>query len=105
MGHFVLESDLRMELKKALTVEEQIERLKTVHNLTIDNDDEAAEILKTVNYYRLSAYGIGLKKEDNLEEYTDGITLNDIYRLYLFDSELRNIIFKIIEYLEIQLMV
>ena len=69
-----------MELKKALTIEEQIDRLKNVHNLLINDDEEAAEILKTVNYYRLSAYGIGLTKKNNREEYTDGTSLSDIYR-------------------------
>lgn len=92
-----------MELKKALTIKEQIERLKTAHNLVIDNDDEAAKILRTVNYYRLSAYGIGLTKKNNREEYIDGTSLTDIYRLYEFDSSLRNLILKLIEYQEIRL--
>ena len=49
-------------LKPALTFEQQIECLKTVHNLTIMHEDSALKILEKVNYYRLSAYGIGLKK-------------------------------------------
>lgn len=45
-------------LKPALTFEQQIEHLKTVHNLTIMHEDSALKILEKVNYYRLSAYGL-----------------------------------------------
>lgn len=90
-------------LKPALTFEQQIERLKTVHNLTIMHEDSALKILEKVNYYRLSAYGIGLKKSANFEEYRDDITLEHIFRLYCFDSEFRNDIIHIVEQLEVQL--
>ncbi len=92
-----------MELKPALTYDQQIDRLIHVHNLTISTPDAAISILKRVNYYRLSGYGIGLKKSDKPEEYLDGISLNHIYRLYLFDSSLRNALFHLIEQLEVQL--
>ena len=52
-----------MELKKALTYEEQVDRLEKVHNLTIDSKEDAISILSRINYYRLSAYGIGFEKE------------------------------------------
>ncbi len=92
-----------MDLKPALTYDEQIDRLTNVHNLTISSKDAAISILKRVNYYRLSGYGIGLKKIDNVEEYVDGISLTHIYRLYQFDSLLRNTLIHLIEQLEIQL--
>lgn len=91
------------ELKIALTYEQQIERLKTIHNLTIEDDTEALSILKTINYYRLSAYGIGLKKNDNPEEYLDGISLQSLYKLYSFDSKFKNNLIHIIEQIEIKL--
>lgn len=91
------------ELKKALTYDEQIDRLKTVHNLTISDNAVALEILNKVNYYRLSAYGLGLTKKEDKEQYVDGITLEHIYRLYQFDSIFRNQLIHVIEYLEIQL--
>lgn len=90
-------------LKPALSYNQQIERLKTVHNLTISDEKSALQILEKVNYYRLSAYGIGLKKNSNPEEYRDDITLEHIFRLYCFDSEFRNDIVHIVEQLEIQL--
>ncbi len=91
------------DLKNALSYEQQIERLKTVHNLIIEDVDEAFDILKSINYYRLSAYGIGLKKNGDSEEYKDGISLNVLYRLYSFDSSLKNHLAQTIEQIEIKL--
>lgn len=91
------------ELKQALTYDEQIDRLKSVHNLSISDDAAALNILRRVNYYRLSAYGLGLFQKDDKEKYVDGITLEHIYRLYEFDSMFRNSLVHIIEQLEIQL--
>ncbi len=91
------------DLKQALTYEQQIERLRTVHNLTIESDSEALSILKSITYYRLSAYGIGLKKNNNSEEYMDRISLSFLYRLYSFDSQFKNHLIHTIEQIEIQL--
>ena len=98
-----MSTEISHPLKPALTFEQQIERLKTVHNLTIMHEDSALKILEKVNYYRLSAYGIGLKKAANSEEYRDDITLEHIFRLYCFDSEFRNDIIHVVEQLEVQL--
>ena len=91
------------QLKPALNYDQQIDRLKNVHNLSIADDTAALEILKKVNYYRLSAYGLGLSKKDDKEKYIDGISLEHIYRLYEFDSIFRNMLIHVIEQLEIQL--
>lgn len=91
------------ELKKALTFDEQVDRLEKVHKLIIDDKIKAVEILRRVNYYRLSAYGIGLKNKDNIEEYMPGISLEHIFRLYLFDSKFKNILLHIVEQIEVQL--
>ena len=92
-----------MELKPALTYAQQIDRLIEVHNLTINDRTEAEEIIKIVNYYRLSAYGIGLKKPFDKEQYRDGITLQMLFDLYCFDSQFKNNLIHTIEQLEIQL--
>lgn len=91
------------QLKEPLTYPEQLQRLKEVHNLAIKDEAAALQILENVNYYRLSAYGIGLKQRDDKEKYLDGISLEHIYRLYEFDSIFRNVLFHVIEQLEIQL--
>lgn len=89
-------------LKAPKSFGDQVQGLIDNHNLTI-NDKPAAEILlSSVNYYRLSAYGIGLKKTTDPEHYMDGITLDHIYRLYQFDSKLRNLIMPVIEWIEVE---
>lgn len=91
------------ELKPALSYDQQIEHLKQAHNLLIADYTNARDILQKVSYYRLSAYGIGLTKENDREQYNDGITLEHIYRLYQFDSIFRNKLIHVIEQIEIQL--
>lgn len=88
-------------LKQALTYQQQIQRLQDAHNLSIADMSEAIVILSNVNYYRLSGYGIGLKK--NQEEYFDGTSINTLYRLYLFDCKLRKSLLYILEHIEVQL--
>lgn len=90
-------------LKPALSFEDQLTRLKEEHNLQIADESEAISILAEVNYYRLSGYGLGLTDPTDKEKYVDGISLEHIYRLYQFDSTLRNMLIHVIEHLEIQL--
>ena len=92
-----------MELKPALSYKEQILKLKNDHNLLISNYKCAEEILKKVNYYRLSGYGIGLKKYDNKEHYKNYISIEDLFSLYCFDSEFKNNLIRTIEQIEIEL--
>ncbi len=56
-------------LKEALDFDEQIKRLRDVHALEINDEEQAKEILAKVNYYRLSAYGIGLTRPEDKEKY------------------------------------
>ena len=92
-----------VDLKKPLTYDEQINHLINTHNLTINDKDTAIKILKKVNYYRLSAYGLGLTQKNDSEKYLTGTTLEQIYKIYKFDSVLRNMLIHVIEQLEIQL--
>lgn len=92
-----------MKLKPALTFEKQISRLEIEHGLIIDDRCEALDILSRVNYYRLSAYGIGLKRRDDPEKYVDGISLSHLYHLYEFDSHLRSALLHLLEQVEIEL--
>ena len=97
------EVKLMEPLKNPLSYQEQITHLQKKHSLTIANLDEALLILKKVNYYRLSAYGIGLKDSKNPEMYLPGISLEHLYRLYAFDAHLRTLLIPVIEELEIEL--
>ncbi len=79
-------------VKYPLTYEEQIKRLKDFHKLSIDDDEEALLILKKINYYRLSGYGIGLTLPNDKDKYRQGISLKHLYQLYKFDSEMKNLL-------------
>lgn len=91
-----------IQLKTPKTYDEQLHNLQENHGLLITDRAEAKEILKTVNYYRLSAYGIDLLDKQT-DRYREGTSLEQIYSLYQFDSRLRNIINPVIEYVEIKL--
>ncbi|MFP5528711.1 Abi family protein [Peptococcus simiae] len=92
-----------MQLKPPLTYDEQIEKLKNDHNLTISDECFAKEVLMKVSYYRLSGYGIGLKKPNNREHYKDSITIEQLFSLYCFDSQFKNNLIRTIEQIEIEL--
>ena len=83
------------QLKQPLDYDAQIERLKTFHKLEITDHQEALEILQSINYYRLSGYGIGLT-DVNRDEYLPGVSLKDLYDLYQFDSILKTIYFMLL---------
>lgn len=89
-------------VKSPLTYEDQIERLKDFHKLSIDDDEEALLILKKINYYRLSGYGIGLTLPNNKDQYRPGVSLKHLYKLYKFDSKMKNLLSLVIEQIEIQ---
>ena len=90
-------------LKKPLCYEDQINRLIDTHALKIDDRQAAIDILSRVNYYRLSAFGIGLKQPENREKYLSGTTIQTLYDLYCFDSQLRSLLTPVIESIEIDL--
>ena len=71
------------------TYEEQIVLLKS-RGLIISNEEEAKEILKRMNYYRLSAYSLTLRKDD---VFYPNVSIDDIVALYDFDADLRKIVF------------
>ena len=85
-----------------MTYKKQIEHLIVDHGLIITDPSKAEEILKCVNYYRLSAYGIGLI-DKSTDRYREGISIEHLFSLYRFDSRLRNIISPVIEFVEIKL--
>lgn len=90
-------------LKPAFTYAQQIDRLRNVHALSVEDDLQAIDFLSHVNYYRLSAYGIGLKRPEDPEKYLPGVTLSDLYALHAFDGHLRSALMHLVEQVEIEL--
>lgn len=71
-------------IKKPKTFKEQVEILKS-RGIIVTNNDLALNILKGINYYRLSAYILTHKKSDGNYH---SISIEDIYKLYVFDKNL-----------------
>ncbi len=89
-----------MDLKKPLTIEEQIKKLEE-HGITIKNHDEARALLERVSYYRLSGYTLQFRKSPSSSMLASKHELSEIRRIYDFDSQLRAILRYYIEILEI----
>lgn len=94
----------RKDVKKAhqepIDLDQQIENLISLE-LEVKDRTYAKEILERVSYYRLiKAYSITLKENDR---YIEGTTFEDIVDLYLFDMDLRHILFTLIEHIEVYL--
>ncbi|NBK99287.1 MAG: Abi family protein [Erysipelotrichia bacterium] len=77
------------------TFEEQIEILKS-RKLIISDEADALEKLKAGNYYNIiNGYKTPfINMSASSEEFKTGVTFDEIYNLYLFDSAIRSIIFK-----------
>ena len=89
--------------KPPLTYSDLVKLLES-RNLKIKNPDKVIQKMKTINYYRLSAYMLPFKKmvAGNItEDFRDGITWEKVYNLYLFDRKLRLLVFDAIERIEI----
>ena len=94
-----------MERKKQqqipLTVGEQIINLKDL-GLIIENEEEAIALLNDVSYFRLiKAYSLGLKPKNG--NYYSGISFSKIVQLYKFNCKFRQLLFPVIERIEINL--
>ncbi len=93
-----------MDLKEhqpPLSVEEQIENLKHL-GLVIDDDDSAGTFLNDVSYFRfIKAYSLGWKPKNG--KYQAGTSFHMLKELYLFNSNFRQLLFPLIERVEINL--
>ena len=73
----------------------QIQNLKN-KNLIIEDDNVAIYILNKVGYYGLINGYKGVFKNTYTNKYITGTTFDDIYRLFLFDNDLREVFLKYI---------
>ena len=94
----------RNKVKKShqapIDLNEQIENLISL-GLVIEDKGYAKSVLNRVSYYRLvKAYSITLKENG---KYIEKTTFKNIVELYLFDMELRHILFSLIEHIEVYL--
>ena len=91
--------------KLATTIDEQIEILES-RGLTILDKEKAKEILMDVGYYRLGFYLFPFEKSypsltHRTHEYLEGSALEDAVRLYYFDFDLRLMLMRYLNRIEI----
>jgi abortive infection bacteriophage resistance protein len=93
-------------MKQATTVEQQIEVLKN-RGIQIDmNEEKAKEILSDIGYFRLGFYCFPFEttypnRKNRTHQYKQGTKFSDIVSLYYFDVDLRNILSRYLNRVEI----
>ena len=70
--------------------------------LLIDEEKKAEKYLRTIGYFRLSAYFYPLLLEPKSDHiYKEGTSFTDAFNMYRFDRKLRLLVFSQIEKIEI----
>lgn len=75
------------------TLDEQVEILKE-KGLTIEDYDYSKKIILRENYFFLMGYRHLFMRPENPKMFKEGTTFNELYALFYFDRQLRNIMFK-----------
>lgn len=86
-----------MSDKEFKTIDQQLDLLKS-RGLIVDNDNEAKVFLLRNNYYRISGYSLTLRSHD---VFNHNATFQNIVDIYSFDHELRHILLKYIDVIEV----
>jgi abortive infection bacteriophage resistance protein len=89
-------------VKKALTLQEQIDLLKS-RSLIIKDETLARNFLSNVSYYRLRAYmqSFYFNINDPEHHFKENTFFEDLVNLYVFDRKLRLLVFDAIEKIEV----
>ena len=82
-----------MGSKTFKTLDEQVEILRS-KGLVIDDEEIAKYILLRENYFFLSGYRHVFLRPDNKKRFLQGTNFRELYGLFYFDRQLRNILFK-----------
>jgi len=84
----------------SLSVEDQIQLLKS-RNLTFLNEEKAKHLLQNISMFRMKGYLYPLQTDRVHHIYRNGATFDQAFELYSYDSDLRRLIFKRIEQIEV----
>ena len=82
-----------MRDKQFKNLDEQLEIFK-YKGLVIEDEEFAKTVLLRENYFFLNGYRHLFMKSANNKRYIEGTTFEELYSLFLFDRQFRNIIFK-----------
>lgn len=93
-------------MKQSTTVEQQIEKLENRGMLIDIPREKAKEILSDIGYFRLGFYCFPFEitypnKKNRKHKYNEGAKFSDVVALYYFDVDLRNILLKYLNRIEI----
>ena len=86
-----------MSDKNFKTIDEQIDLLAK-RGLSIPNKKQARDFLLRNNYYRISGYSLTLRSHD---VFNVGASLQNVIDIYSFDYELRHVLLRYIETIEV----
>ena len=95
---------MAINFEKSYTSTDDIVGILQERGLNVDNQEQAADILKNVGYYRFSAYlypFLTQPKENHL--FKQGSRFSGAWSLYRFDKKLRIFLFNEIEKIEVAL--
>ena len=90
---------MAQDVKPFKTIEEQIAILED-RGLIIEDEEAAKKSLSNLNYYRLSAYTLTLRKDDH---FYDNVHFSDVMQIYDFDMELRAALMYLLESIEVSM--
>ncbi len=93
---------LRLYTKQALSISEQIELLKS-RGLNIADSSKAVKFLGEVSYFRFVQYLRPMEADKTTHQFKPNSRFEDAVALYNFDIELRELMFKAVQRLEIAL--
>ena len=82
-----------MGSKTFKTLDEQIVLLQE-KGLVIDDYDYTKEVLLRENYFFLSGYRHVFMKKDGSRKFREGTNFRELYSMFNFDRQIRNILFK-----------
>ena len=87
------------EVKPFKTLDEQIDILID-RGLIIEDRLFAKKSLSMINYYRFSAYTLTLRTDNT---FYNNVTFNNVLDLYYFDKELRGLLMRVLESIEVSM--
>ncbi len=96
---FIAEEIVLREIKHFSTIDEQIDILMN-RGLIIDDIEEARKVLSYISYYRLSAYTLTLRRDD---QFYNNVHFSDVLQIYCFDMELRAALMYLLESIEVSM--
>lgn len=80
-------------VKQFKTIDEQVEILKD-KGLKINDVEKTKKILLRENYFFINGYRHIFMRPGDDKRFIDGVTFDELYALFTFDRNLRNIMFK-----------